>query len=633
MIDSEKRRRKLLQKEKVRRRVQVQIDPDNYEFFPAKKQTDYYDNDVPQRVGIYVRVSTDNVQQTTSYELQKKYYEDFVVRHPNWTLVEIYADEGISGTSLRHRDAFNKMIADAKAGLLDMIITKSVSRFSRNVTDCIGIVRDLAELKNPVGVFFESECIFSLNDDSAMALSFQATMAEEESHTRSRSMETSLRMRLDNGLPLTPKLLGYTHDIDGNLIINPEEAPTVKLVFYMYLFGYSTQQIADALNTLERKSYLGNVNWTAGGVSQILRNERHCGDVLTRKTFTPNYRTHLSRKNRGERPQSHYMHHHEGIVSRDDFIAVQRMLANAKYGNKTLLPELSVIHEGILKGFVTINPRWAGFKAQDYYQAARSAYIMPGEANNEVSVDSSTAAYQITVRPGDFDLRGFEIARTEFFDTTLRPFVTMADRHLKFGTECVRKFGSRSYIEMLVNPIERKFAIRPTEESNRNGVFFSRPVEGSYAPRDVPGSAYINTIYELFGWNKECKYRIIGSLYEQGEELAYIFDAENSEAFFKPAYLGKGDPESGGSPFSQPLTPVGKRIRAIPEDWVTSFGKQYYLHERTLAELANQSEADWKLHIEGRLFETGNRLNVTSFDDLRSYIRQELSSGTSREVQ
>ena len=390
MIDSEKRRRKLLQKEKVRRRVQVQIDPDNYEFFPAKKQTDYYDNDVPQRVGIYVRVSTDNVQQTTSYELQKKYYEDFVVRHPNWTLVEIYADEGISGTSLRHRDAFNKMIADAKAGLLDMIITKSVSRFSRNVTDCIGIVRDLAELKNPVGVFFESECIFSLNDDSAMALSFQATMAEEESHTRSRSMETSLRMRLDNGLPLTPKLLGYTHDIDGNLIINPEEAPTVKLVFYMYLFGYSTQQIADALNTLERKSYLGNVNWTAGGVSQILRNERHCGDVLTRKTFTPNYRTHLSRKNRGERPQSHYMHHHEGIVSRDDFIAVQRMLANAKYGNKTLLPELSVIHEGILKGFVTINPRWAGFKAQDYYQAARSAYIMPGEANNEVSVDSST---------------------------------------------------------------------------------------------------------------------------------------------------------------------------------------------------------------------------------------------------
>ena len=145
------------------------------------------------------------------------------------------------------------MIRDCKEGKLDLIITKSVSRFARNVMITIGTVRDLAHLKPPVGVFFESECIFSLNDDSQMALSFQATMAEEESHTRSRSMETSLRMRLDNGIPLTPKLLGFTHDADGNLIINPEEAKTVKLVFYMYLYGYSTQQIADVLNALERK--------------------------------------------------------------------------------------------------------------------------------------------------------------------------------------------------------------------------------------------------------------------------------------------------------------------------------------------------------------------------------------------
>ena len=111
---------------------------------------------------------------------------------------------------------------------------------------CLGIVRDLAERNPPVGVFFESEAIFSLNDDSQLALSFQATMAEEESHTRSRSMESSLRMRLDNGIPLTPKLLGYTHDADGCLVSNPNEAPTVKLAFFMYLYGYSTQQIADA---------------------------------------------------------------------------------------------------------------------------------------------------------------------------------------------------------------------------------------------------------------------------------------------------------------------------------------------------------------------------------------------------
>ena len=132
-------------------------------------------------------------------------------------------------------ETYNQMIADAKAGKIDLIITKSVSRFARNVMITIGMVRTLSELRPPVGVFFESEAIFSLNEDSQMALSFVATMAEEESHTRSRSMETSLRMRLDNGIPLTPKLLGYTHDADGNLVINPEEAPTVKLAFYMYL--------------------------------------------------------------------------------------------------------------------------------------------------------------------------------------------------------------------------------------------------------------------------------------------------------------------------------------------------------------------------------------------------------------
>ncbi len=380
MIDPKKRQQVAEQKARVRRRVYAEIDPDNYEFIPAKKQIDYYDNDVPQRVAIYVRVSTDNIMQTSSYELQKKYYEDFVDHHPNWTLVEIYADEGISGTSLARRDMFNKMISDCRAEKIDIIITKSVSRFSRNVVDCISIVRMLSELTHPVGVFFESECIFSLKDDSQMALSFQATMAQEESHIRSRSMESSLKMRLDGGLPLTPKLLGYSHDADGRLVINPSEESTVRLIFYMYLYGYSTSDIANALTDLGKKTYLGNVKWTPGSIVQVLRNERHCGDVVTRKTFTPNYLNHKSRKNRGDRPQSIYRNHHAAIISRDDYIAVQRLLDNAKYGNKSILPELRVIDSGLLKGFIIINPRWAGFKLADYYQAAAS--INPQRASD-----------------------------------------------------------------------------------------------------------------------------------------------------------------------------------------------------------------------------------------------------------
>ena len=158
MIDINKQTERQRAKARTRKRMHVEIDQENYEYKPADKPIDYYDNDTQQNVGIYVRVSTDDVRQTTSFELQKQYYEEFVIQHPNWKLIKIYADEGISGTSLKHRDAFNEMIADSKAGKLSLIITKSVSRFARNVVDCIGLVRDLAEQKPPVGVFFESEC-------------------------------------------------------------------------------------------------------------------------------------------------------------------------------------------------------------------------------------------------------------------------------------------------------------------------------------------------------------------------------------------------------------------------------------------------------------------------------------------
>ena len=618
MIDKSTRKQLAERKERVRRRINTKVDPENYEFIPAKKPIDYYDNDIRQRVAVYARVSTDNVQQTSSYELQKKYDEDFVVHHPNWTLVKIYADEGISGTSLAHRDEFNSMIADCRSGKIDMIITKSVSRFARNVVDCISMVRMLAELPSPVGVFFESECIFSLKDDSQMALSFQATMAQEESHIRSRSMETSLRMRLDGGLPLTPKLLGYSHDADGNLVVNPDEAPTVKLIFYMYLYGYSTSDIAAALTELGRKTYLGNVKWTSNSIVQVLRNERHCGDVLTRKTFTPNYLNHKARKNRGDRPQSLYRNHHEGIVTRDDFIAVQHLLNNSKYGNRSILPELRVIDSGLLRGFVTINPRWAGFKPADYYQASASIHP-PDEQQADASLPSS-----ITLVPGDFDMRGFEIARSEFFDNYHRPYVLFQDKRIKFSTTCVRSFGKDNHVELLVNPVEMKFAVRTAAKSSRNAVVFSKLSDGKYQPRDIAGAAYVETLFQLFGWSPDLKYRIAGALFQTETESAYIFDVNDAEAFIKSYLLsGSKSTEQAKEPV-QPLSVSGKRVRAVPEEWIGSFGKQYYLHQQSFPPVCDQSEEDWKIRMEGQLYETGQKLRVTGFDVLRDYICQEL---------
>lgn len=608
-------------KERIRQRVRVQIDESNYEYFPETRNTDRYDNDVYQRVAVYARVSTDDPRQTTSYELQKRYYQEFVEKHPKWELVHIYADEGISGTSLKHRDEFLRMIDDAKAGKIDLIITKNVSRFARNVKDFLEVVRDLSEHRPPIGVFFESECIYSLNEQSQMALSFQATMAEEESRNKHRSMETSLRMRLDHGLPLTPKLFGFMHDEDGKLIINPETAHIPKLIFFMYLYGYSTQQIADALTDIGQITYRGNAKWSSGTVYQMLRNERYCGDVYTRKTFTPDVLTHRSIKNRGERPRSLYYNEHEAIISRDDFIAVQHMLNNSKYGNESILPELRVIKEGLLKGFVIINPRWGAFKPDDYISASASAYEDEPETAGEGEL-------RVTVGPGDFDYSGYEIAQLDFFDTANTPSVSLFDRTIKFSAECTNRLQSDCRVELLVHPIERKLAVRRAEKNNRNAVIWCAPYDGKRnRPKNISCAAFFDTLYALFAWNTQHKYKMYGSLVKSGDEEVYIFNVVDAYPFIKSG-LVPADADSEGTP----VNVSGKHIGAVPANRIHTFGKNYYL-EKSLAELRAQTREQWQLRIEGQLYNSGVQLNVTDYDELQGFIQQYLGDWYPQEVE
>jgi len=348
-------------KAKIRERYRG-INRDELEVIPAIVPASFHEDVSEKRVAVYARVSTGDPNQTSSYELQKNHYTDMVSRHPGWTLVHIYADEGISGTSLQHRDEFIKMIAACEAGEIDLIVTKSVSRFARNVLDCIGQVRKLKALPKPVGVFFETENIFTLNNNSEMSLSFISTLAQEESHTKSEIMNASIEMRFSRGIFLTPELLGYNKDENGNLVINEDEAQTVRLIFFMYLYGYSSTQIAETLMQLGRKSKLGNLKWSGSTVMNILQNERYCGDVKARKTYTPNYLDHRAKKNRQNRNQYYHKDHHEAIISRDDFIAVQRIIKNAKYGYRGLLPYVHVIDTGALRGFIELNPRWAALQ-------------------------------------------------------------------------------------------------------------------------------------------------------------------------------------------------------------------------------------------------------------------------------
>ncbi|GMU15936.1 recombinase family protein [Clostridium sp. AF15-6B] len=600
------------QKNKIRERYKG-VSLDELDVIPALPQEDIFAVENEQRVAVYARVSTDDPRQTSSYELQKNHYHDVISKSPNWKLVQIYADEGISGTSLQHRDQFKLMIEDCKQGKIDLIVTKSVSRFARNVVDCIGYVRELLALPHPVGVFFETERLNTFDPKSEMVLSFMATLAQEESHTKSEIMNASIEMRFRRGIFLTPILLGYDHDEDGNLVINEEEAKIVKLIFMMYLNGCTCQEIADTLTELGCMTKKGNTVWSPGSILQILQNERHCGDVLAHKTYTPNYLNHKSKKNMQNRPQYRKRNHHEAIISRDDFIAVQRLISNAKYGNKGLLPELKVIPEGVLKGFVSINPRWAGFKEDDYINASASVY------NGTEQTSASSAP--VEVQSGDFDLRGYEIARSQFFDSTDRITVTFSQGDIRFSCPAVRRLES-TLVELLMHPQKRILAVRTAGKECRNAMQWSKKKSGVSFPRGISGTAFLPTLYSLLGWKDDCRYRITGIKRGKGNDAILLFNLTEPEIFI-PNDTVSSLPESDTS--VKPFTDSNRRnVRAYPPDWADTFGSNYYSHAQAqeLAGFGKGMEPDIS---HASVIYKDNDIQVTSKDDIERNIEQIMS--------
>ena len=615
-------KRELLNTESQKARIRARykgINQDDLDVIPAAPQENFYEDTREKRVAVYVRVSTDDSRQTSSYELQKNHYIDVVSQHPGWKLVDIYADEGISGTSLQHRDAFIRMINDCQAKKIDLIVTKSVSRFARNVLDCIGHVRQLAAMQPPVGILFETENIYTLNRNSEMSLSFISTLAQEESHNKSEIMNASIEMRFRRGIFLTPPLLGYDQDADGHLIINEEESKTVRLVFFMYLYGHTCTQIAETLTKLGRQTKKNNTSWSPGSILQILQNERHCGDVLARKTWTPNYLNHKSKKNRQDRNQYRKRDHHEAIILRDDFIAVQHLISNARYGNKSILPKLHVVSDGALRGFVSINPRWAAFHDDDYRAAS-------GSVSDDIN-ESRSNGFEIEAKSGDFDLRGFEIARSQFFNTLRKLCVTFSPDNIQFSTECVRKFDKVLYVEMLLHPSEHLFAVRPCTKVAKNAVQWANINNGQHYPRSISCAAYIKTLYKIWGWKLDCKYRVRGIHKQKDNKALVIFDMRETEMFIPQNVLGSSQEEASKdnllSADVQPFT-VGpkKDIMAYPSSWADNFGSNFYRHAQ-VRELSNMGpESLWNVNEEGQPFSDSPGLKVTTAEVISCKIKQ-----------
>lgn len=303
-----------------------------------------------KRVAAYARVSTDMEDQKNSLETQKAEYTKRIKENPKWEFVELYFDEGITGTNTKKRDGFNKMIKDAMNGKIDLILVKSISRFARNTVDCIATKRALQD--KGVEIFFEKENISSLDNSSETMLTIYASFAQEESRQISTNVTWGIRSKMKQGSykGYSKRILGYKKAEDGSLVIDEEGKKTVLLIFEMLIDGYSYREIIDYLKKNNLKNAKGENKWDVGSIHRILTNEKYCGDLIYQKTYCNNYLTHERRKNEGEVDQYLIPEHHEPIINKDMFMFVQMLLRKRKeeysprIGNSNTTPLAGLVY-------------------------------------------------------------------------------------------------------------------------------------------------------------------------------------------------------------------------------------------------------------------------------------------------
>ena len=284
------------------------------------------------RVAVYCRVSTDKEDQINSFESQKRYFAEIIGRRTEWELCGIYADEGVSGTSTAKRREFNRMMEDARAGRFDRIITKEVSRFARNTVDALTFTRELRG--RGIGVEFVNDGINTLEPDAELRLAIMGSIAQEESRKTSSRVKWGQTRRMEQGVVFGRSLLGY--DVkDGQLTINQEGARIVRKIYQWYVFGgMSSAGIAKRLTEEGIRTARGNREWNSGVVIKILKNEKYCGDLLQKKTVTPDYLTHQKRINRGQEAMVYLRDHHEPVIDRELWERARERMCRSRSGKK-----------------------------------------------------------------------------------------------------------------------------------------------------------------------------------------------------------------------------------------------------------------------------------------------------------
>lgn len=287
-----------------------------------------------RKVAGYARVSTDHDDQITSYAAQVDYYTNYIKGRDDWEFVGMYTDEGISATNTRHRDGFKRMVKDALDGKIDLIITKSVSRFARNTVDSLTTVRKLKD--KGIEIYFEKENIWTLDAKGELLITIMSSLAQEESRSISENVTWGHRKRFADGKVSVPfgRFLGYDRGPNGNLVVNHEQAKTVKLIYRLFLSGFTYHSIARELTASGILTPGGKKRWSQQSVQHILTNEKYKGDALLQKSFTVNFLTKEKKQNEGEVPQYYVENDHEAIISPQVFDWVQEEIKRRREGKK-----------------------------------------------------------------------------------------------------------------------------------------------------------------------------------------------------------------------------------------------------------------------------------------------------------
>ena len=629
------------------------------------------------RVAAYCRVSTDDIDQALSIRLQITQYMQKIRENANWKYAGCYVDDGFSGTNTAHRQGFQKLMKDAMDGKIDMIITKAVSRFARNLMDCIGWVEALQNHDPPIRVFFEQENLDTLSQTSGIILFVLAMVAQEESHMKSEAILLSLEWRFSRGRFLTPRLFGYDKvevpDGFGGkkkiLAVNESEARVVRWMYSTLLNGGSPEEIAEVLTEMaiptggRRRDGTLNTRWTASGVVATMRNEKHCGDVLARKTYTPNYKDHKAKKNNGKKNKYFQPDHHDAIVSRAMWNAAQRILNSRKYGHEGTYLPMRIIDSGSLAGYISMNRAWAGFDYEDYYRASQIAmgildsepdvdlekeYLPEGGRRLDCLVDDHgisqiardlTAAEQkikdemegrdsedIDAGQNDELTRSFQVVSGEMFSRVHEPVIRITPKNITFNKSCVAKLPGVESVELLLNPIERMMVIRPCAPEHPNAMTWDARSRGA-APLS-------KVIYSVMGWEQDYSFRIPCQTVSDGTpgHTVLVFDLDNyvgrsvskkDEAIIaiKEADQNTEEREDAASYYYPPDDDEPQEIRDMEERFMQAvevgrktFGEPAFKHESGMRSIPSDSE--WDMMTEARPLDVTHTVNADDVDDL-----------------